>query len=74
MTPEERKNLAEQLAANPLVEEITAQMEQDAIDACIWAKTDEDRLLSALRAQTVQTFRQDWQAALANNRARKTPA
>jgi len=71
MTPEERKALAEQLAGNPLLHEILADIESQATEALIFAPTDQDRVEAQWRVRSVRSFRADFEALLRNNLPRK---
>lgn len=71
MTPTERKNLAEQLKANPLWDILMAEQEASAIERLIAAKTDIDRLECQLRVQSARSFRRDCEAALRSIREPK---
>ena len=66
MTKTERRNLAESLLANPLFDELLSEQEASATQRCIHAKDDDERRLYAIRAQVIQTFRRDCEAALRN--------
>ena len=71
MTPRERANLAEQLLSNPLWDELFVGIEKQAIEACIYADTDEQRLIGTLRVKEVRTLRSDCEASLRSARERK---
>lgn len=71
MTPQERKSLAEQLAANPLTNEILGRIEKDAIEALILAKTEQDRIEMQHRVRAARSFRQDFQRELRNTQPQK---
>ena len=74
MTPQERKNLAEQLEANPLFDELLSGLEQRAIERMIVADTEQKRLEAQIRVQVARDFRTDWKRQLSNNRERKKVA
>lgn len=74
MTKEERKKLAEQLEANPLFIALSEQIETNAIEQMLDAKTDDERRDAAYRVHAAREFRTDWQRLLTNNRERKTVA
>lgn len=71
MTPDERKSLAEQLKANPLYDELLSHLEKDAIEALVWATTDDDRISAQWRVRAARTFREDCEAFLRNTRERR---
>lgn len=72
MTPDERRSLAEQISANPLFNEILADMERRAVEALIYA-TDDTRS-AQLRVQAVRNFRADLGAALSTRAPKSAPA
>lgn len=59
MTPFERKSLAEQLEANPLYGLLMNEIEADAIERMVSARTDTDRMEAQAYVRAVRTFRQD---------------
>lgn len=69
MTPKERASLAEQLLANPLFGVVFAELEHRAIEATVYAQTDETRARAAMRVQEIRNFRQDCEAALRNTQS-----
>lgn len=71
MTPKERASLAEQLLANPLFSELFDSVEKDATEAMIFADTDDNRAISAMRVQAIRTLRHDCEASLRSTRERK---
>lgn len=71
MTEQERRALAEGLWANPLFHDMFDRLETNATQLCIWAQDDEQRLLAALRVQTIQNLRTDCEEALRSTPARK---
>ncbi len=71
MTQDERKKLAEQLKANPLFDEILTKIEADAIEALIFAKTEDERVSAQWRVKAARTFRGDCEAALRSNPPRR---
>lgn len=71
MTPDERRHLAEQLKANPLYDEILSGIERDAIEALVYARTEDDRIAAQWRVRSARAFREDCEAALRNNQPRK---
>lgn len=74
MTPQERKSLAEQIAANPLFRAILDEMEASAIEALINAQTDEHRHARQLRVQAIRAFRSDLTEALSTREPKSAPA
>lgn len=70
MTAAERKSLAEQLAANPLLAEIMDRIERDAIEALIAEKSEQGRIEAQWRIRSVRSFRAEL-GALLNTRAPK---
>ena len=72
MTPEERKALAEQLNANPLLEGILNDMENSAIEVLI--HEEHDRQGAQMRVRAVRTFRSDLAAALNTRPKKAAPA
>lgn len=74
MTPDERRSLAEQISANPLFNEILADMERSAIERLIYADDEETRLTAQLRTQAIRHFRADLGAALSTRAPKSAPA
>ena len=74
MTPDERKNLAEQITTNPLFNEILDQLEQSAIDRLIAAPDDQTRLTAQLRVQETRALRSELDECLATRERRGVPA
>lgn len=74
MTPQERKNLAEQITANPLFTAILDDMERNAIEAMIAAQDDANRLARQLRVQAIREFRSDLGASLNTREPKSAPA
>lgn len=72
MTPDERRNLAEQITANPLFTEILEAMEKSAIEQLIYATNDTQ--LAQLRVQAVRSFRADLGHALSTRTPKAAPA
>lgn len=70
MTPAERKSLAEQLAGNPLLDEILSGIERDAIETLIIEKTEQGRIEAQWRIRSVRSFRAELSVML-NTRAPK---
>lgn len=64
MTPKERASLAEQLLANPLFNATFDALEKSAVEAMIYAQTDDERARGAMRVLVVRDFRRDCQACL----------
>jgi hypothetical protein len=73
MNDRDRASLAEQLLANPLFDELMGGLEKDAIEAMVYASTDEIRARAAMRVQATRSFRADCEAWLRNTRERKAP-
>lgn len=71
MTPEDRRSFAEQITANPLYEELLATIERDAIEALIFAKTEDDRISAQWRVRSARAFRGACEDFLRNTRPRK---
>lgn len=71
MTPKERKSLAEQLDANPLFHEILNQIETSAVEALVYANTEQDRVEAQWRVRSARSFRSDCQDLLVSNPERK---
>ena len=74
MTPADRKNLADQITANPLFTEIMDGMERRAIERLIHAADDHTRLTAQLEVKAVRTFRADLGAALSTRTPKAAPA
>lgn len=72
MTPDERRCLAEQLQANPLYDEILSGIEKDAIEALVYAKTEDDRISAQWRVRSARSFRADCEESLRNTQPRKS--
>ena len=73
MTPDDRKNAAEQILANPLMAEIMAGLEHNAVELCVNAKlTDnETRAFAAMQVRAIRAFRAECEGLLRNNLPRK---
>lgn len=71
MTTEERKALAEQLKANPLFDILIGEIEATAIEALIYATTENDRIAAQWRVRAARSLREDCEVALRNNPVRK---
>lgn len=74
MTPQERKNLAEQLLSNPLWAELFDGVEKSATEAMIYATDDETRAAHANRVLAIRHLRGDCEANLRSDRPRKSAA
>ena len=59
MTPRERKSLAEQLQANPLLNDILATIEKNAIEAMIYARTEQDRVECQWHVRAARQFAEE---------------
>lgn len=71
LTANERKSLSEQLVGNRLIWEILGKMESDAIEALVYAKTEQERVESQWRVRSVRTFQSDCKASLRSTRTEK---
>ena len=71
MNKAERKSLIEQMLANPAFEDVMSGVEKSAIEACIYAETEQDRAFAAYKVQAVRAFRQDCLTAVDNTPKRK---
>ena len=71
MNDQDRASLAEQLLSNPLWDELFSEIERQATESCIYAETDEQRLVATLRVKEVRTLRSDCEAKLRSTRERK---
>ena len=71
MTRDERQRLAQQIQANPIYDILMGEIEQDAIERMISAKTDLARMEAQAYVKATRSFRQDCDALLRNNPARK---
>lgn len=71
MTPEERKSLAEQITSNPLYDIILGEIESSAIEALVYAKTEDERIAAQWRVRSARAFRADCEAALRSTPKRK---
>lgn len=71
MTPEQRASHARDLLNNPLLTEIFERLENDAIEACIFAEDDSKRARAAMNVQAIRSFRSDCEAQLHSTRERK---
>ena len=63
------KGLAEQILSNPLFEKIMDQLESDAIERLVSAKTDLERLECQMRVQATRAFREECEARLRIDRS-----
>lgn len=71
MTPQERKNLAEQITDNPLFNEIFDKLEKDAIDSCVEANDPTIRANMAAEVRVIREFRRKCKSALTIAQERK---
>lgn len=71
MTPKQKKTLAEQLEGNPLFNEMLESIEESALNALIYADTEQDRVEAQWRVRSVRTFRADCQEYLSSKPQRK---
>lgn len=74
MTPSERKSLAEQITANPLFAETLDNIEKDALEALVYADTEQDRVEAQWRVRSARTFRSDLEHALSTREPKEAPA
>lgn len=74
MTPSEQKALAEQITTNPLFNKILDGMEENAIEALIYAVDDDTRRSRAQTVQAIRTFRSDLAQALNTREPKAAPA
>ena len=72
MTPDERKNLAEQITTNPLFIAVFDEMEQAAIERLIYET--ESRHEAQLRVIAIRTLRADLEQALVTPTRKGAPA
>lgn len=71
MTPTERKNLADQIATNPIYNVLMDEIEQSAVERMISAQTDTARLEAQAYVRATRAFREDCDAMLRNYQERK---
>ena len=64
MTPQERKNLAEQITSNPLYTEVFDTLEKQAIDACVNTKDPTERADMAAEVRVIRSFRRKCHSAM----------
>ena len=64
MTPRERKSLAEQLEANPLLGAILDEIERSAVERLVYAETDTKRIEGQAAVRAARNFRHEIRAAL----------
>lgn len=74
MTNEERKALAESLIANPLTETILAEIEKDAIETLISAKTEQERVEAQWGVNAARAFRSALTRAVNTHKRKGAPA
>ena len=65
MTPQQRKSLAEQIMANPLTAAILGEIEAGAIEALVYAKTEQERVEAQWRVRSARRFVEDLNTAIA---------
>lgn len=70
----ERKSLAEQLDANPLLAVMLNEIETRWIDMLVNAKTDEGRLTAQAQVRAIRLFRNDLAAMLSTRASKDVPA
>jgi hypothetical protein len=71
MTDQERINLAQQLLTNPLFEELLREIERDAIEALLVAKTEQQRVEMQWRVHATRAFATACDDVLRSNQPRK---
>ena len=68
MTPAERKSLSEQLNSNPLLGEILSDIEASAVEALVYAETEQARVEGQWRIRAARAVRDDIEIALLSKR------
>lgn len=71
MTPDERKALAEQLDGNPLWHELLNEIETSAVEALVYAQSEQDRVEAQWRVRSARSFREDCQGYLVSTPKRR---
>jgi hypothetical protein len=71
LSERERRSLAEQLLANPLIEYILAKIEHEATEALIFADTEQSRVEAQWRVRSARSFRRDCVNMCRNDPPRK---
>ena len=71
MTPQERATLAEQILSNPLTDIILCDIEASAIEALVYAKTEQDRVEAQWRVRAARSFRETCLVALSSTSSGK---
>lgn len=74
MTADERKSLAEQLLANPLLELELTEMEKRWTDTLVNANTEEGRIANQALVRAIRIFRADLMATLSTRAPKTVPA
>lgn len=74
MTNEERKALAESLIANPLMENILAEIEKSATEALIYASNEQDRIKGQADVLAARAFRSALTRAVNTHKRKGAPA
>lgn len=69
MQDHERKSLAEQLLSNPVFQEIMADLEQRALEALVYADTEQKRVEAQWRVRAIRSFETDCEAIIRNTRS-----
>lgn len=73
MTPQERKSLSEQITSNPLFGEVLDRIEKQALDALVYADTEQDRVEAQWRVRAARAFRSELSAALITRERKGAP-
>lgn len=73
MTDQERRNLAEQLKANPLTDIILAEIETGAIERLVHAATEQDRIAAQAAVRAARAFRDALTSSVNTHRGRGAP-
>ncbi|MGB7243559.1 MAG: hypothetical protein WBC93_15925 [Sulfitobacter sp.] len=71
MNAKERAGLAESLLGNPLWDELFNEVEAAAIEAMVYAETEELRAENAHRIRAIRTLRSDCEQSVHSIRERK---
>lgn len=74
MDKRERKALAEQLTANPLLEIVLGEIEASAVEQLIYSTDEIQRLECQMRVRAVRSFRSDLADALSTREPKAAPA
>ena len=74
MTPQDRKSLADQLMANPLLVLTLDEIEKRWVDMLINSNTEEGRIANQAQVRAVRIFRADLVATLSTRTPKSAPA